>query len=88
MPVHKFKTGDKVFLEGSLNLPSGPCIIIRQLPERDGEHEYQIKSDRKPHHRVVRESQLSATGATVGKSTSFGTALDLFGTAVNRNTTE
>ena len=52
MPVHKFKTGDKVFLEGSLNLPSGPCVIIRQLPER--------KSNRESHRRVVREGQLSA----------------------------
>ena len=60
MSAHKFKIGESVLLKGSLNLPSGACVIIRQLPERDGEHEYQIKSDREPHHRVVRESQLSA----------------------------
>jgi hypothetical protein len=58
---HKFKIGDTVFLEGSLNVPSGACVIIRQLPERNGEVEYQIKSAREPHDRVVRESQLNAT---------------------------
>jgi len=60
MSVHKFKIGARGFLEGSLNLPGGACVIIRQMPERDGECEYQIKSDREPHHRVVREGQLSA----------------------------
>jgi hypothetical protein len=57
---HKFKIGDTVFLEGSLNVP-GVYVIIRQLPVRNGEFEYQIKSAREPHDRVVRESQLSAT---------------------------
>jgi hypothetical protein len=61
MSVHKFKVGDTVFLEGSLNVPSGAYVIIRQLPERNGEFEYQIKSAREPHNRVVRETQLSAT---------------------------
>jgi hypothetical protein len=42
--VHKFKIGDTVFLEGSLNVPSGAYVIIRQLPERNGECEYQIKN--------------------------------------------
>jgi hypothetical protein len=53
MSDHKFKIGDTAFLEGSPNVP-------RKLPERNGECEYQIKSAREP-HRVVRESQLSAT---------------------------
>jgi hypothetical protein len=39
----------------------GAYVIIRQLPERNGECEYQIKSAREPHDRVVGESQLSAT---------------------------
>jgi hypothetical protein len=59
--VHKFKIGDTVFLEGSLNVPSGAYVIIRQLPERNGECEYQIKNAREPRDRVVRESQLSTT---------------------------
>ena len=61
MSVHKFKIGDTVFLEGSLNVPGGAYVVIRQLPECNGEHEYQIKHAREPHDRVVRESQLSAT---------------------------
>ncbi len=61
MSDHKFKIGDTVFLEGSLTVPSGAYVIIRQLPERGGEFEYQIKSAREPHDRVVRESQLTAT---------------------------
>jgi hypothetical protein len=40
--VHKFKIGDTVFLEGSLNMPGGAYVVIRQLPERNGEYEYQI----------------------------------------------
>jgi hypothetical protein len=61
MSVHKFKVGDAVFLEGSMNVPGGTYVIIRQLPERNGEFEYQIKSAREPHDRIVRVSQLSAT---------------------------
>jgi len=60
-PVHKFKIGDTVFLEGSLNVPGGAYVIVRQMPERNGDYEYQIKSARESHGRVVRESQLSAT---------------------------
>ncbi|MFZ0152254.1 MAG: hypothetical protein WAM72_28635 [Xanthobacteraceae bacterium] len=61
MSNHKFKIGDTVFLEGSLNVPGGAYVIVRQLPGHNGEFEYQIKSAREPHDRVVRESQLSAT---------------------------
>jgi hypothetical protein len=39
---YKFKIGDTVFLKGSLNVP-GAYVIIRQLPVRNGEFEYQIK---------------------------------------------
>jgi hypothetical protein len=54
---------------GSLNVPGGAYVIIRQLPERNSECEYQIKSAREPHDRVDRESQLSA------QSSSFGAVL-------------
>jgi hypothetical protein len=33
--------------------------VTKQLPERDGQFEYQIKSSREPHERVVKESELS-----------------------------
>jgi hypothetical protein len=61
MFIHKFKIGDTVFLKGTLNVPGGAYTISGQLPERNGEYEYRIKSAREPHHRVVRESELSAT---------------------------
>ena len=32
-PVHKFKIGDTVFLESSLNVPGGAYVIVRQMPE-------------------------------------------------------
>jgi hypothetical protein len=35
------KIGDTLFPEGSLNVPGGAYVIIRQLPERSGEFEYQ-----------------------------------------------
>jgi hypothetical protein len=61
MPTHKFKIGQTVFLSPSLglNVAGGAYIVTRQLPERDGEFLYRVKSAREPHERVVRESQLS-----------------------------
>jgi hypothetical protein len=58
MPGHKFKIGQTVFAERSLNLPGGAYVITKRLPERNGEFEYRIKSVNEPHERVVRESQL------------------------------
>jgi hypothetical protein len=51
MSDHKFRIGDTVFLEHSLNVPGGAYVIIRQLPVHNGEFEYQIKSARasRPH---------------------------------------
>jgi hypothetical protein len=62
MPTHKFKIGETVFLEPSRdqNLPGGAYIVIKKLPEHDGEFEYRVRSSYEPHERVVRESQLSA----------------------------
>ena len=57
--MHKFKIFQTVFLERSLAVPGGACVITKRLPERDGELEYRIKSVNEPHERVVRESQLT-----------------------------
>jgi hypothetical protein len=57
--MHKFKIGQNVYLEHSLNVPSGAYVVTKRLPERDGEFEYRIKSLNEPHERVVRESQLN-----------------------------
>jgi hypothetical protein len=59
--MYKFRIGLTVFLERSLAVPGGACVVTKQLPERDGEFQYRVKSAREPHERVVRESQLSAT---------------------------
>jgi hypothetical protein len=34
-------------------------VVTKQLPERDGEFEYRIKSMSEPHERVARESELA-----------------------------
>jgi hypothetical protein len=57
--VYKFNIGQTVFLERSLVVPGGACVITMRLPERDGEFEYRVKSANEPHERVARESQLT-----------------------------
>ena len=62
MSDHKFKLGRSVFLErASFNrdAAAGAYEITKQLPQRNGEFEYQINSSGEPHVRVVRESELS-----------------------------
>jgi hypothetical protein len=46
MPIHKFRIGQTVFLSPSpgLNVPGGAYVVTKQLPERDGEYVYQVKS--------------------------------------------
>jgi hypothetical protein len=62
MPTHKFHVGQLVRLAPALsrNVPGGSYEIVKRLPERAGEFEYQIKSMNEPHQRVVRESELRA----------------------------
>jgi hypothetical protein len=33
-------------------------VVTQEMPERDGEFEYRVRSSYEPHERVVRESQL------------------------------
>jgi hypothetical protein len=61
MPEHKFKLGQRLFLLRALNAPDGPYVVVKRLPKRDGEFEYQIKSLTDNHERVARESQLKPT---------------------------
>jgi hypothetical protein len=58
--MHKFKIGQRLFPAPSvgLNVPDGAYVIVKRLPERDGEFQYQIKSVANPDERVVRESDL------------------------------
>jgi hypothetical protein len=62
MATRKFKLRQTVFLQptiGNRDAASGAYEVTKQLPERDGQFEYRIKSSREPHERVVRESELS-----------------------------
>jgi hypothetical protein len=60
--MHKFKVGQSVSLQSTLynrDSARGAYEVTKQLPERDGQFEYRIKSSREPHERVVGESELS-----------------------------
>jgi hypothetical protein len=58
--MHKFKIGQRLFPARSvgLNVTDGAYVIVKRLPERDGEFQYQIKNIAKSDARVVRESEL------------------------------
>ena len=62
MPTYKFKIGEIVFVQPSrrLNLPGGAYIVIKKMPEHDGEFEYRVRSS-STHERAVRESLLTAS---------------------------
>jgi hypothetical protein len=36
-------------------------MIMQRLPQQGHDYQYRIKSDREPHHRVAKESQLERT---------------------------
>ena len=62
MLTHKFKIGQRLFpsrhRHNAEDLPQGAYVVIKRLPERDGEFEYQIRSVSELHERVAREGQL------------------------------
>jgi hypothetical protein len=61
LPRHKFKIGQRLFLVRSIgsSVPGGAYVVIKRLPKRDSEFEYQIKSvNNEVDERVVRESEL------------------------------
>jgi hypothetical protein len=43
---------------------AGLYIVIKQLPEKDGELQYRIKHPAERHERIARESELSGSGCT------------------------
>jgi hypothetical protein len=60
--VHKFKLGRSVILQATTfnrDAARGSYEVMAQLPERDGQFEYRIKSRGEPHERVVKEGDLS-----------------------------
>jgi len=57
MTEQKFKIGDRLFV--AHQLPDEAYVVIRRLPRRAGEFEYEIKKvDDELDKRVVRESEL------------------------------
>ena len=61
--THKFKLGQSVYLQPTIfnrDASSGVYAVTRQLPEKDGQFEYQIKGLSEPHERLVKESDLSS----------------------------
>jgi hypothetical protein len=58
---HRFTAGHMVRLSRAFllrNAAAGNYEVFAQLPERDGELQYRIKSDREPYQRIVKEGEL------------------------------
>ena len=68
--MHKFKIGARLF-PARLDVRDGAYVVIKRLPMRNGEFEYQIKSVTEPDERVVRESELrpNPSGYKTGRQT-------------------
>jgi hypothetical protein len=61
---HRFAVGSTVQLSSlvlSRNTVQGPYEVLAQLPQRDGEFQYRIKSSREPYQRIVRQDELEPT---------------------------
>jgi hypothetical protein len=66
---HSFIAGTVVRLSKCVpprNAAPGPYKVVTQLPEREGQLQYRIKSGHEPFYRTVTENELeSDAGATV-----------------------
>jgi hypothetical protein len=59
---HQFRVGQRVTLATNVinrRAIGGSYVVTKELPERDGEFEYRIRSASESHERVVRESELA-----------------------------
>jgi hypothetical protein len=59
--TYQFRSGQTVRLSRGLPYKSaadGDYKIVRPLPDNGGELQYRVKSEREPHERVVKESDL------------------------------
>ena len=61
--THKFLIGQTVLFVDPTHRHIVPetCVILRQLPESEGEFQYRIRGIHEPHERVAKESQLRST---------------------------
>jgi hypothetical protein len=75
---HSFSTGNMVRLNKRVrprNAAPGPYKVFAQLPERDGQFQYRVKSGYEPFYRTVTENELEAdVGASVPAAASVFTA--------------
>jgi hypothetical protein len=58
---HRFLVGRTVRLSQAARLRNaapGSYEVLAQLPERDGEFQYRLKSDREPYQRIAKEHEL------------------------------
>ena len=58
---HSFPTGNMVHLSKRYpprKAAPGPYKVVCQLPERDGQFQYRIKSGCEPFYRTVKEGEL------------------------------
>jgi hypothetical protein len=78
LSTHSFTVGDTVHLSKCLpfrNAALGPFKVTAQLPERDGQLQYRVKSRYEPFYRTVTENELeSDVGATVANALPSGIA--------------
>lgn len=68
---HSFHIGNVVRLSKRFparKVSSGPYEIVAQLPERDGQFQYRIKSGCEPFYRTVAESELELDGGATASS--------------------
>ena len=59
--AHKFRIGQTVLFVAKpthRGIVPETCVILRQLPESDGEFQYRIRSVHEPHEKVAKQSQL------------------------------
>jgi hypothetical protein len=58
---HRFPVGSTVHLGRIAPLAyaaAGNYKVVEQLPEREGDVSYRIKSDREPYHRIAQQNDL------------------------------
>ena len=65
---HRFVAGHMVRLSRAIplrNAAAGNYEVLAQLPARDGDLQYRIKSDREPYQRIVKEGELETSDRAV-----------------------
>ena len=55
---HRFAIGSLVRLVRLRNAVPGLYEILALLPEREGELQYRVKSEREPYQRIIKEDEL------------------------------